>query len=391
MNDSGKDPEIEDIQISSNNDSPAGGAPFPAPPEPPPEPSKWTRLKGFLATHRTRVIIAAGLLLIAPVAIWSYMQTTKPITPVSKTVKVPKKPPKPTTKASLLTGVEMEPAIADRALRAVIIENSPEARPQSGLSQAGVVYEALAEGGITRFLTFFVENQPPSIGPVRSLRPYFSDWSLEYASPIVHAGGSAEALGQVIPLQVKSLNALGGGVGSYFTRASDRYAPHNLYITNEALDRLLQANNYTQPAQFTPNARKKDEPPTTPAHAIIGIDYSYSGFQVEYRYNQTCNCYDRFMAGGPHIDRNTGAQIQVKNVVVQYMPTSYDGTGHAIMGTPGSGKTIVFRDGGAVEGTWTKAAHTERTKLLDPAGKEIPLNRGNTWYAIVPDNRTVSF
>ncbi|HUC19973.1 MAG TPA: DUF3048 domain-containing protein [Candidatus Polarisedimenticolaceae bacterium] len=389
-------PKGQPIQIKTSNDSGMGEAPPPGPPIPPialPPPGRWNRFKRFLRTHRTRIIIILGLLIIAPTATWAYIQYTKPITPVSSDVKVKKKPkpPVPTTKPSPLTGVEVEPALADRAIRAIVVENSPEARPQSGLSQAGVVYEALAEGGITRFLTFFLEGQPPSIGPVRSLRPYFNDWTLEFNSPISHAGGSAEALGQVGPLKVKSINALAGGNNQYFTRSGDRAAPHNLYTNSAAQDQLLQAKGYAQPATFTPNPRKKDEPPATPAHTIISINYSYSGFQVEYHYNKPCNCYDRFMAGAPHIDRNTGAQIQVKNVVIQYMSVGYDSTGHAIIGLLGTGKTVVLRDGGSVEGTWSKATYEQRTKLLDPAGKEIPLNKGNTWFSIVPDSRPISY
>lgn len=389
---------VEDVQIETNND-PAGdpklaiaGSPEQPPSATMPQTSRWGRFKAFLATHRTRSIIAAAVVVIAPIAAWAFLAGNKPPAPAPKPkAKVETKVAAPTTKASPLTGVELEPALADRAIRAVVIENHTDARPQSGMSQAGVVYEALAEGGITRFLTFYVEGQPPSIGPVRSLRPYFNHWTLEFNSPIAHAGGSAEALGQVPLLHVKSMNALGGGVGQFFTRASDRYAPHNLYTSSAALDQLLQSRGYANPPQFTPSARKKDQPPATPAHTIININYSYASFQVEYRYNKGCNCYDRFLAGAPHIDRNTGAQIQVKNVVVQYMSVNYDGTGHAIMGLLGSGKTIVFRDGGAVEGTWNKPTYESRSKLLDAAGKEIPLNRGNTWYSIVPADRPVSF
>ncbi|HEX7260145.1 MAG TPA: DUF3048 domain-containing protein [Candidatus Saccharimonadia bacterium] len=390
MDDREREAQNVPIQISSSQNQ----MPQPEPPVEPPakKPESNNRFKAFLATHHTRIIIVAGLLIIAPVSAWAYIQYTKPDTPISSTAKVPKKkPPVPTTKASPLTGVELEPALADRAIRAIVIENHPESRPQSGLSQAGVVYEALAEGGITRFLAFYVEGQPPSIGPVRSLRPYFNDWALEYNSPIAHAGGSAEALSQVGPLNVKSMNALGGGVNQFFTRASDRYAPHNLYTSSEGMDRLVESRGYAHPAQFTPNPRKKDQPLATPAHGVIGINYSYTGFQVEFRYNKDCNCYDRFMAGAPHIDRNTGAQIQVKNVVAQYMSVRYDATGHAILGILGSNKVLVFRDGGVIEGTWAKASYPERTKLVDTAGKEIPLNKGNTWFSIVPEDRPVSF
>jgi hypothetical protein len=359
-------------------------------------PPSWQRFKNFVRTHRTRTLIVVGVLLIAPTAAWAYIQYTKPVQIISSNVTVLKKKPQPTTVASPLTGLPVSPAVAKNPVVAVVIENlDPNARPQSGLSQAGVVYEALAEGGITRFLAFFEDSLPPSIGPVRSLRPYFIDWALEFNAPVIHAGGSATALAEVGPLGLKDINALYGGPSQYFMRTTDRVAPHNLYTTGANVSAALQAYGFNGPPTFTPSPRKKDQPTKTPAHPDINIDYSYNGYQVEYKYVYSCNCYDRWLGGVPHIDRNTGQQIQVKNVVVEYMPITYGTTSTGeqtvSMATPGSGQAIVFRDGGAVTGTWSKSTHTQRTQLLDANGKPIPLDAGNTWYSIVPTTKTVSY
>ncbi|HSH31960.1 MAG TPA: DUF3048 domain-containing protein, partial [Candidatus Saccharimonadales bacterium] len=305
-------------------------------------------------------------------------------------------PTKPTTKPSPLTGVAVEPALADRPVSAVIIENHPNARPQSGLGQAGVVYEALAEGGITRFLALFLETRPGTLGPVRSVRTYFVDWALEFDAPVAHVGGNADALDLVAPLGLKSLTQF-AHASSYY-RARDRFAPHNAYTSSDLLDQLLASLGFNKPATFKPSPRKPASPPAAgaaPTAPTIGINYSYRGFAVEYRYDQATNSYNRFMAGAPHIDRNTNTQIQVKNIVVQYMPTRYGvtriGESTVIMGTPGSGQAIVFRDGGAVTGTWSKGSHRDRTILKDSTGAEIPLNAGNTWYSIVPVGKMVTY
>lgn len=353
--------------------------------------SRWQRFKHFIATHRTRTIIVLGVILIAPTAAWAYYESTKPI--VVKQAEFPPRPEKPKTKPSPLTGVQIAPELADRPILAVVVENHKNARPQSGLGQAGVVYEALAEGGITRFLAFFLDERPANIGPVRSLRTYFVDWGLEFNAPVAHVGGNAEALDLVKPTGMKDINQF-ANAGSFF-RTRDRMAPHNAYTNSDLMDALLKKNGWDKPADFEVSPRKNDAPSQTPLRPTIGINYSYTGFQVEYRYDATCNCYARFLAGAPHIDRNTGQQIKVKNVVVEYMPTTYGrsriGEQTTRMATPGSGKAIVFRDGDAVEGTWAKAQHRDRTKLTDAAGKEIPLNRGNTWYSIVPTDKTVSY
>jgi hypothetical protein len=314
------------------------------------------------------------------------------ITPTPKPTPPPE-PPKPTTKASPLTGVQIDPALADRPITAVVIENHTDARPQSGLSQAGVVYEALAEGGITRFLAFFLDERPAVLGPVRSIRTYFVDWALEFNAPVAHAGGNVDALDLIAPLHMKDMNQF--SFGNYFYRSNDRFAPHNLYSTSDLLDKLEQALGFATPSNFVPSPRKADAPAANATAADIKINYSYNGYQVEYKYDASSNSYARFLAGVPHVDRNTGKQIMVKNMVVEYMPTSYGttrfGEQTVMMGTPGSGQAIVFRDGVAITGTWTKPNHTTRTRLLDAAGKDIPLDAGNTWYSIVPVGRTIQY
>lgn len=309
-------------------------------------------------------------------------------------IKVIKKPAKPTTVASPLTGLKVAPKVAEQPITAVVIENHTDARPQSGLSQAGVVYEALAEGGITRFLAFFLDEKPREVGPIRSIRTYFVDWALEFNAPVAHVGGNIDALDIINPLGMKDMNEF--AYGPYFYRTTDRYAPHNMYSTFDKLWALEKKLGYDGKSDFTPTPRvTKETPATTPDHPNIHINYSYNGYQVDYAYTAATNDYARSLAGQPHNDRNTGQQIHVKNVVVQYMPTSYGttriGEQTVIMGTPGSGKAVVFRDGTAIEGTWSKPNHSTRTKFTDAQGNEIKLNPGNTWYSIVPVGNSVTY
>jgi len=99
---------------------------------------------------------------------------------------------------SPLTGEQVaDEAATKQVVTAIMIENSPDARPQSGIKDAGVVYEAIAEGGITRFLTLHQQDKPQLVGPVRSLRIYFLDWLAPYNASVAHVGGSADALAEV--------------------------------------------------------------------------------------------------------------------------------------------------------------------------------------------------
>ena len=337
------------------------------------------------------VILVAG----AGAGVWAF---TRPAAPKAVTVNpapaTPTPVPTPITKLSPLTGLAVDPADAERPITGVIIENQTDARPQSGLQDAGVVYEALAEGGITRFEAFYLDKRPASLGPVRSVRTYFVDWALEYNAPLAHAGGNADALDEITPLGMKDMNALSFAASSFF-RINTRYAPHNLYTTSDLLDALVKRLGFATPVTFSPSPRKADAPSASPDHPTIHIDYSYNGYQVDYKYDAATNDYARFLAGAPHVDVNTNAQIHVKNIVVEYMPTSYGttriGEQTVIMQTVGQGKAIVFRDGTAVVGTWSKASHAGRTLLKDSTGAEIPLDAGNTWYSIVPTGNNVSY
>jgi hypothetical protein len=304
--------------------------------------------------------------------------------------------PTPATKLSPLTGVPVDPALADRPVTAVIVENHPDARPQSGLSQAGVVYEANAEGGITRFLALFQDQKPATIGPVRSLRTYFLDFGLEYNAPLAHAGGNADALDLVSPLGLKDMNALSfASDGFYRDHSRNVASEHTLYTTSDKLDALETRLGFFKPSSFTPSPRKPDAPNPSAPHPNVHIDYSYAGYQVDYQYDANSNDYGRLMAGAPHLDRNTGKQIRVKNIVIEMMPTSYGvtriGEQTVLMGQVGRGQGWVLRDGDAVAVTWVKDSHSARTKLLDAAGNDVPLDPGNTWYSIVPVGKNVSF
>ncbi|MCK4554100.1 DUF3048 domain-containing protein, partial [Candidatus Parcubacteria bacterium] len=125
---------------------------------------------------------------------------------------------------------------------AVIIENHIDARPPSGLAQANLVFEAEAEGGITRFLAIFAGGQNlEEIGPVRSVRPYFVDWAREFSAVLVHCGGSPSSLVKIVQDNVFSLNEFYNG--GYYWRSAKRPGPHNVYTSTENLNKYLESKN----------------------------------------------------------------------------------------------------------------------------------------------------
>ena len=343
-------------------------------------PVKATR--AFVEQHRLASLIVLGSVLVAlaaNMAMYFYNQIS--VTAIDQAVV---KKAKPAKYYSPLNGIEVaSQAAASQAVTAIMLENSPDARPQSGLKQAQVVYEAIAEGGITRFLCLYQQNKPQLIGPVRSVRMYYVDWLAPYQASVAHVGGSAAALAEVRNGNYRDLDQFFNS-NSYW-RANDRYAPHNVYTSFEKLDALNQTKGYTT-SSFTSFARADGKPATTPNATKIDITISSALFNSHYDYDAKTNTYLRSQAGAPHTDREDG-QISPSVVValkVNMSTVMEDGYREDIT-TTGSGEATVFQNGTATKATWSKASRSEPLKLTGTDGKELTLNRGQTWFAAVPN------
>lgn len=355
------------------------------------KPSLFKRVGRWVSTHQTRSIIGVGVVLIAAASITAWIIMSQPRPPVGNTFIAVKPKPVPIIYYSPLTGVAVaNQAATEQAVTAIMIENSPDARPQSGLKSAGIVYEAIAEGGITRFLTLFQEDKPQLIGPVRSVRPYFVDWLAPYQASVAHVGGSYTALQTVRNGKFRDIDQFFNG--AYYWRSTDRYAPHNVYTSFAKLDALNKSKGYTT-STFTGFVRADGKPATKPAATSVDINFSGPLYNTHYAYDTTSNTYERFYQGGvPHMDREKG-QIAPTVVIAMHVQESTvfeDGYRQEIV-TTGSGNATVFQNGTATNVTWKKAAQFQPLQLLDASGKPFALGRGQTWIAAVPAEGSVSW
>ncbi len=303
----------------------------------------------------------------------------------------------------------------------IMIENHEESRPQSGLSSADVVYEAVAEGGITRFLTIFYCQDGGQVGPVRSARTYFVDFISEYGtSPLyAHVGGAntpgpANALGQITDYGWTGHNDLNQfSIGfPTFWRDYDRLGrtvatEHTMYSTTSKLwdfaakSRKLtnvDEDGKTWDATFVPYAFKDDASVgERPASQEVHVEFwsGYKDYFVDWTYNKATNTYSRKNAGAPHLDKNNGKNLSAKNVVVLYMDESnandgYENNLHLLYDNKGTGKAVILMDGKRINGTWKKASRTARTQLFDSAGSPIKLNRGLIWFTVLPTDSVIT-
>lgn len=345
----------------------------------------WLRFKLWFKKHQKVILISGGVILalIGSVAIYLLI-TQKPTakTPVSTTILKQK----PATKYySPLTGsLVANEAVTKYPVTGIMIENSPEARPQSGLKDSGVVFEAIAEGGITRFLVLYQEQKPQMIGPVRSLRLYDIDWLAAFNAGIGHVGGSAAALSEIRNGNYRDLDQFFNS--AYYWRASERYAPHNVYTSFEKLDELNAAKGYTT-STFTGFSRIDGKSVKTPDATSIDVTISSALFNSSYTYDATTNTYARSQGGEPHLDRESG-QITPSVVIalkVDENSVYEDGWRESIV-TTGSGAAVIFQNGTAINATWSKPTQADQITFTDASGLSIPLVRGQTWISAVPND-----
>jgi len=318
-----------------------------------------------------------------------------------------------------------------------VIENHLESRPQSSLSKADVVYEAVAEGGITRFLSVFycgIADNNYTIGQIRSARVYFINYALEYGNnPLfVHWGGAnnidnnapsgVKAKGDIDPRvdSYKLLEKVGwvnGRYGSDMNGATNTGYPA-LYTDDRRMNLATEHQKVGSTDKIYEEATKRGydyndsdgnsweenfikwkfadgKALSTPKYTNINFSFwgDKSDYDVEWKYDQTNNRYLRFNGGIEHKDLESGEQLMAKNVVVVFAKEEgpVDKEFHMLYTVTGKGKAIIFQNGDVIEGTWEKKTATTRLKFFNNDGDEIDFVRGQTWIEVLPSGNEVTY
>jgi Protein of unknown function (DUF3048) N-terminal domain/Protein of unknown function (DUF3048) C-terminal domain/PEGA domain len=283
---------------------------------------------------------------------------------------------------------------------AVMVENHPDARPQTGLDKANVVYEALAEGGISRFMALYMLTpdsdggaQADVIGPVRSTRHYFVYLAAEYNASLVHVGASPIGYAALSATGIRNVNESYGDPGIW--RSARRPPPHNAYTSTDDAFAAAALKGEGGPGTWGPLVFKDPSfPAQAPAATSIRIRYPPLGwYDVSYTWDPETNTYPRVMAGRPHRDGLTGEQLAARNVVIQVVPDEViDREGRLDLAQTGEGLAWYFVDGTVMPGTWTKADFGSRTFFWDTAGNLVRLNAiGTTWIQLVPPEASIEY
>jgi hypothetical protein len=307
---------------------------------------------------------------------------------------------------------------------AIMVNNHTQARPQFGLAEADLIYEAVAEGGITRFLALFHAKDVEKVGPVRSARIYYEDWAAEFNAWYAHWGGAymddddkanqdnpdydftcnpgADAYTKINRIGLPSLDQMWLGNSAYWRDNTRGVSTEHTGFTstqkllNEAPNRYPEEGwqNF-EPFQtwlFKDDLKEADRPEA--GSFEIYFWEGYTDYDVRWEYDPATNEYIRYQGGTKQIDAANNQEIRAKNVIVQFTDQSFfgDKKGHLKYETVGVGKAKVFLDGKIIDAEWNKPAIRERTRFFDVAtGEEIKFNRGQIWIEIVPTGNEISY
>lgn len=315
--------------------------------------------------------------------------------PVVEPKPAPEQPPAPIVEApakqeptypytSPLTGLGTNQPPEQRPIM-VMINNAPPARPQTGLNQADIIYEVLAEGEMTRFLSVFQSQKPDVIGPVRSIRPYFIQLGVGFDAMLVHAGGSPDALKTLNRSDYSHLDEIPNG--KYFWREQFRKAPHNLYTNTELLEQAMIDKGMRTTAEpihfsFLPeDAVIADGEPA----ATIEIEF-HSLNKASFQYDAEQKKYLRFTDGKEHIDLSDNKQLAATNVlVISARHRVLDNEGRREVDVVGPGDGYLFQQGNAKKVKWKRSNGVIKAYADDAMTQEMPLLPGQTWVEIVPN------
>lgn len=299
--------------------------------------------------------------------------------------------PTPVLVAAPLTGEPVSEQVATRRVVAVMVDDQAAARPQSGLSQADVVWHAPAEGGIPRYMALFQSEYPTQVGPIRSSRLYYIAWAAEWRSLYVHAGGSPQALALLNSAKGRGsyvYNADEFRWSRYLYRVRFRGSPHNVYSDAKNLRRLAKAVGADPVEGQDPTWTFAPDAPLDARPKGGTIVVPYAANRITYKYDRATNTYRRSVTGeGKQVDVGVDPKTRIapKNVVIMKVRfVSLGDRKHRLDGkVTGTGTAWISTNGITVKGTWQKKSFRSPTRFFGPDGQPITLTIGQTFVQVV--------
>ncbi|WP_342429290.1 DUF3048 domain-containing protein [Neobacillus sp. FSL H8-0543] len=285
-----------------------------------------------------------------------------------------------------LTGIASETETDGRAI-AVMINNHPKARPQSGLDKADIVYEILAEGDITRFLAIFQSEMPSTIGPIRSARDYYIELAKGFNALFLAHGYSPEAKKMLEQGYVDNLNGIVYD-GTLFQRVDFRVAPHNSYITYKNILKGAEQKSYSMdenPTALTFLTEEESNNVAGDEAKSVMISYSSSTISdSSFEFDSSLGKYKRFSGGEQTIDLESKEPILLDNLfIVEAKHQVVDSDGRKEIDLMSGGNGYLLQMGKVMEVEWKN-----ENGVIVPVknGELVSFKQGKTWVNVVPTN-----
>lgn len=326
--------------------------------------------------------------------------TIEPAPPAVATLKptpTPEPTPTPVLYRHPLTGEPLEEPFGNARPYAFMINNIVYAQPQCGISGADIIYEALAEGGITRMMAIFTDLAGVgAIGSIRSIRSYYVDISLAYDAIPIHAGGSWQSYNYMKSLGVANIDGCIGDFSAFY-RDPNRKAhgvEHSLFTTGEDMKaylekkgiRLEHEGEFDYHLAFSEDAAPRGEPA-----ASVVVTFS-GGKTTSFTYDETTGLYTAAQYKKDYYDGNSGESLTFKNVLVLYAGTStIDDYGRLDVELKKSGGGLFVCGGSYTDITWSRQDEYSSFEYALPDGSPLLLGIGKSYICIVPEGNTVTF
>lgn len=291
---------------------------------------------------------------------------------------------------SFITGEIVDEADGMHRPLAVMLSNVTDALPQSGIGNAGILYEVIVESDITRMMGIFESPNyvGDSLGSVRSSRHYYLDYAFDESAIYTHYGWSFVAQDRITNEGIKTINMMYANPGTCYIRTTDRYAPHNVFTSTELLNKGIEMFEIDSqlPQDYEGRLNFNTEDVTVEnGQDAYNVDIPFSS-GCELTYDEENKVYLKYQYGGEHIDAATNEQLTFKNIIIQkavYTGYLNDPILKEIQLT-GTGEGYYISNGKAVNITWEKADRNDQTEYFLEDGTPLSMNTGKTYIAVVP-------
>ncbi|WP_186578449.1 DUF3048 domain-containing protein [Aquibacillus kalidii] len=285
-----------------------------------------------------------------------------------------------------LTGIATNEPVDDRIV-AVMVNNHFKARPQTGLTQADIVFEMLAEGDITRFMALFHSEQPEKIGPVRSARPYYFNLADDYGALYVHHGAAQFIEDMLINGAADYLNGMYyDNDGHLFERADFRQAPHNSYTIFDGIFEVAKEKGYDITGQYEPLPfLSEDEVIGLQGEAAKEASFSYfSNDPIRYVYDTASEKYFRYNGEQQSVELETEEPIQLDNVfLIEAHHEVVDDYGRRDIDLQSGGDAYLLQKGKLQKVQWE---NVDGRIVASQNGETIGFVPGKTWINVIPES-----